>query len=68
MRCGIFNYIQAFGEDKLNIPISIVTDGDPTIVHDAEIKKTDGSNDMSWRSEIPKKTQISSKSLLVFVN
>ncbi|MBP7068239.1 MAG: recombination protein F [Methanosaeta sp. PtaU1.Bin112] len=55
--CGVeFSTIsKLFGEDKLNIPISIVTDGDPTIVHDAEIKKTDGSNDMSWRSEIPKK-------------
>jgi putative ATP-dependent endonuclease of OLD family len=55
--CGVeFSTIsKLFGEEKLKIPISILTDGDPTIVHDHEIKTADGLNDMSWRSEIPKK-------------
>jgi len=55
--CGVeFSTIsKLFGEEKLRIPISILTDGDPTIVHDHEIKTADGLNDTSWRSEIPKK-------------
>jgi putative ATP-dependent endonuclease of OLD family len=55
--CGVefLTISKLFGEDKLNIPISIVTDGDPTIVNDPDIMTADGFKDKSWRSEIPKK-------------
>lgn len=49
--CGVdfITISKLFGENKLKIPVSIVTDGDPEIV-----VPEDGS-DKDWRNDVPKK-------------
>ena len=41
-----------FSEEKLKIPMAIITDGDPEVI------TAEGSSDTSWRSEIPKKDPV----------
>ncbi|MFM6930362.1 MAG: AAA family ATPase [Bdellovibrio sp.] len=48
--CGVdFGTVaKLFGPDKLNIPVSIITDGDPEIEHET------GVTIQTWKNEIPK--------------
>jgi len=49
--CGVdfVTISKLFGEHKLKIPVSIVTDGDPEIV------VLEGDSNKDWRNEVPKK-------------
>ena len=52
--CGVdfLTISRLFSEEKLNIPMAIITDGDPEVI------TAEGSSDTSWRSEIPKKDPV----------
>lgn len=50
--CGVdfVTVAKIFGEDKLRIPLAIVTDGDPEVITPEEADK-------NWRNELPKKDE-----------
>jgi putative ATP-dependent endonuclease of the OLD family len=52
--CGVdfLTISRLFSEEKLKIPMAIITDGDPEVI------TAEGSSDKSWRSEIPKKNPV----------